>query len=96
LCRHLLSDPTHGVDVQPKHARYFHPRRQLGIDHLGHHQPPCRAIVVAPLEQRHRRQKDGVAAALRIFEQAQPATEEEPRRRSVYQSRLLIERWPGD
>jgi hypothetical protein len=56
--------------VQPKHTRYFHARRELGIDQLGYYQPPCRSIVVEPLEQRYRRQKEGMAAALRIFEQA--------------------------
>jgi hypothetical protein len=36
-----------------------------------------------------------VTATLRIFEQTQPATEEDPRREIVVQSRLLIERWSG-
>ena len=90
LCRHVLRNPANGVDVQPEHTGHFHSRRELGIYQLGHHQPPRSSIVIAPLEQRHRSQKDSVTAALRIFEQPQPATKEDARCRYVVQPWLLI------
>ena len=95
LSRHVLGDAADGIDVQPENVGHLHSRRQLGIDQLGDHQAPRGVIVRRPIEQRDRSQKDGVTPTLGFPKQAQPATEENARRRRVVQPRLLIERGPG-
>ena len=90
-----MSDEADCIDVQPEHTGNLLTRRELGIYQLGHHQPPRSSIVIAPLEQRHRSQKDGLTAALRIFEQPQPATKEDARCRYVVQPWPLIQSLPG-
>jgi hypothetical protein len=81
--------------VQPENVGHVHTCRQLGIHQLGHHQPPRRTVVDCPLEQRHWPQKDRVVPALRFFQQAQPAAEEDARYRQVVQPRQLIQRLPS-
>ena len=92
---YVLSDATDGIDVQPKDVGHVHTCRQLGIDQLGHHQPPRGAVIRRPLDQRHRPQKNRMTPALRFLEQAQPAAKQDARRRNVVQPRQLIQRWPG-
>ena len=92
---YALRNPADGIEVQSKNPSHLHACRQLGIHQLGHHQPPSGTVVLCPLEQGHGAQKDGVTAILRIPQQAEPATEQDARRRWLAQPRLLIERQSG-